>query len=455
MEKRRNDGKHIFFGLLNTYFSRLGMHVFVVILCLCGEKSFAVPRVGTDAQTLNAHPVSEAILTGEECRFTLFIPNTVPSSVRVEEPVLPTGAALKSLTRTQDAHGTQVELTLVFFEAGTYTPPPLIITVDGVRRFVPFAAAEVKKNPKDVLPALFARTDDGAKLDGSTFATEAGKPVMLTVYALNAAALSSFSWKAPKDALFTERTRFDLSAIGSSGGEEGQEIPLAQFEWIPFEAGLHALPEMRAEAETFSGVRTEVFLPETFVRVIHATKENETDSAQTLFLRAFDAASSNVQEKVVSLADCRTLAELRRAERRSFPWGAAKRRRIRFEKDLGLPRGKAEARFFTLFMLIGAAFPAAAAFCVAAARKKRARNAFFVMTAGLCAAISVYAANLFTAHGVYTGSAISAAPETNASTAPCRAGTVIRIKKSVGAWHYVIFPGGSGWVLQDDVTGIR
>ncbi|MGP1458834.1 MAG: hypothetical protein ACTTKL_05945 [Treponema sp.] len=421
--------------------------------------SFAVGQAGVDGKDLIFKPLSTEILTGEECVFTLFLPYNNPDTVRLEEPDLPHGAAFKSLKRSQSSgavSGVQIELTVVFTEEGSHTLPPLAVTVDGARHFIPFAAAEVKANPKNLLPELFVRTDDGAELGGSDFTAAAGKPVMLTVYAQNAAEVASFSWKAPKDALFTEIERFALPFRPADSGA-AREIALAKFEWIPFEAGLYALPEIRAAAETFSGARMEIVLPETFVRVLPAAAEKEAAPPETLFARAFDApALPNVKSAPVSRDVCQRLAELRRAERRSPPWGNARQTRIRFEKEAGLPAGEAEARFFTLFALIGAASAALCALFIAAVfRKMRALIVFSAPAAALCAAGIFYAAKLFAVHGIFAGSEISAAPETSATVSLCPAGTVIRVKKSIGAWCYVWCSGGSGWVLQDDVIIIR
>lgn len=456
MEKRRNIRKLIFCGLLNTRFTRLRMSIFAVILSLFGGSvSFAVPRTEADANAFIARPVSSEILTGDDCVFALFIPNAAPDSVHIEDPVLPESAAFKSLTRMQRAgaiFGVQVELTVVFLEAGMYTLPPLSITVDGLRLSIPFASIEAQKNPKDVLPELCVRTADGSELGRTAFTTEAGKPVMLTVYVRNAAALASFSWKMPKDALFTELERF--VAHSSDGNGNQQEIPLAQFEWIPFEEGLCALPYMCAAVIGFSGMHTEAVLPEICVTVIQAKKEAAAKQ-ETLFTNAFDAAGSNTTTAPISRAVCQTLAELRYAERRAPFWGTEKHCRIRFEKEAGLPAGRPEGQFFMLFTLSGAAFIAIAALFIAVLRKTRAGIALFLTAAALCALSVLYAAKIFTVHAVFTGTALSAVPEASASSTPCRAGTIMRIKKSVGSWHYVTFLGGSGWVLQDDVILIR
>ncbi|MGP1458443.1 MAG: hypothetical protein ACTTKL_03955 [Treponema sp.] len=83
----------------------------------------------------------------------------------------------------------------------------------------------------------------------------------------------------------------------------GREIALAKFEWIPFEAGLCMLPEIYATAKTFSGVRMEIVLSETFVTVLPAAAEKEAAPMETLFTRAFDAASLLTAESASVFCD--------------------------------------------------------------------------------------------------------------------------------------------------------
>ena len=462
MEKRHDFGIIIFRRLLKKLSK--AKYVSCVLLFLSAGKIYCSAGNTNDSfRELCVKSKSEFILAGEECAFELFIPDTEPESVQIGSFDFPTEIIFKSLKRTKSSGrnlGTQIEFVLIFPKEGDYTLTPLSVIIGGKNYSIPFETFNVKADPKNLLPIIFAITDDGFELAESGndegLIAEAGKAIYFTVYIKNAAQFFSLSWETPKDSLFSE---IETYAFAENNNEIEKPIPLAKFEWIPLKAGNQPLPEIKAFVSAYSGAREEISFPKTEIKITHVKKGVSRTDKNDFFERAFEKSPGTDEKNIftgISTEDCTKLADLRSKERLSFMFQNVRHERKLFEAALGIKNEKPENNFFILLTLTAVAFLSVIAFFILLAmRKIPAFIIFLSVSLALCFAAAFYAINFFAVHGIFTGTEIYSVPEKKSSVFPYPQGKLISIKNSAGGWYYISSEQGSGWILKDDVIIIK
>lgn len=462
MEKRHDFGIIIFRRLLKKLSK--AKYVSCVLLFLSAGKIYCSAGNTNDSfRELCVKSKSEFILAGEECAFELFIPDTEPESVQIGSFDFPPEIIFKSLKRTKSSGknlGTQIEFVLVFSKEGDYTLSPLSVIIGGKNYSIPFETFNVKADPKNLLPIIFAITDDGFELAESGndegLIAEAGKAIYFTVYIKNATQFFSLSWETPKDSLFSE---IETYAFAENNNEIEKRIPLAKFEWIPLRAGNQPLPEIKAFASAYSGAREEISFPKTEIKITHAKKGVSRTDKTDFFERAFETSSDADEKNIllgISAADCAKLSELRSKERHSAMFFSARHERKIFEAALGIKNEKSERNVFILLLSAVAAFLSVFMFFVFLIMHKRPAFIVSLFVSGvLCTAAACYAVSFFAVHAIFLGTEIYSVPEKKSSFFAYQSGKRVRIQNSANGWYYVLSEQGSGWISKDDVIVIK
>lgn len=423
---------------------------------------------------LDVVPVSEKNFCGEECAFELKIPYVKADRVVAAIPDLPSGVSFVSLRRSEysdDTTGTKIELWLTFAETGTYRLRFLRVTIDGTFYNIPFLPVTISENPRDMLPQLVVAFDNGTELvhqrksrqsSSAAFSAAAGTPLYFTVYLRYAVQLVSFYWSVPKNALFTELERYEITKGTLRNSDFSEEkIPVARFEWQPLVTGNVFLPEISLTVTSYSGGRTELSMPDAFIEIRNEAHRSETaDASENYFAYAFTALpekNTHSVKPVVSQEDCRTIARMRAKERTSIPFGQAAKERREFEQNCGVRNAKNEPTYFSRNVLV----------CLAVV--------FFILLGAvillrkipviiMCAALGIFcilmavvsSVRLSAEYGIFTGGGIRSVPEESVEAAgSIESGRIVKIEQKAGGWVCVRVGTADGWVKEDSVVIIE
>ncbi|MDE5899033.1 MAG: hypothetical protein K2H09_07215, partial [Treponemataceae bacterium] len=338
------------------------------------------------------------------------------------------------------------------------------VRIRGVVHDVPVPPLEVRKNLEEVLPELIVTLADGREFGASADAAApvltvaAGTPVLFAVSVRYAARLLSFSWTAPRAALLEEVERHEPAEWRAASDEAA---PVAEFSWTPLEAGVQLFPAMRLEALSFGGIRADAAAPEISVLVLPGSAaagaggaaESQSDAFSGAFLRQ-EIPAPAVAAAGASMEECVRLAGLRRTERRSLPFGAARREREALERGLGFSGEPAEPTVFAFVLFLALA----AVFLLAAAVALLRRRAVWLCAAGaaamaVCAAVS--GVRLRTPYGIFCGGTVAAVPEADAAaSAAVEPGRHVRIVRRAGGWVLLRAGSSSGWTAAERILEI-
>ncbi len=417
-------------------------------------------------------PQNERNYAGQECCFELKIPYTKADSVQASIPDLPSGVNFVSMRRSdysEDENGTKIELWFNFSEPGTYELRVMRITVNGKIYPIKFMPVTISENPRDLLPQLVIKFDNGVDLvrqkkskisEKAAFSAEAGSKLKFTVYLQYAVQLISFDWEVPKDSIFTQTARYPV-ASGIRGSTDFSEelIPVSSFEWQPLTVGNMIMPKMRIVAISYNGTRTELPLPDSFIQVTESSAlPSFSDAEENHFPDAFENSSIySPSESVISKKDCENIASLRSKERRSLPFGSEAKTRRDFENSIGISDGEAEPVYFGFWIffflsLLGLIFSVFFIFS-----KKIVRLTFFSIVSlffALFAVISMF--RIKKDSGIFTGGKIAPIPEFSVDgVESINAGKKVFVEQKAGNWLYIRNSSSGGWTLSENVIPIR
>lgn len=420
-------------------------------------------------------PQNERNYAGQECCFELKIPYTKADSVQASIPDLPVGVNFVSMRRSdysEDENGTKIELWLNFSEPGTYELRVMRITVSGKIYPIKFMPVTIFENPRDLLPQLVIKFDNGVEFvrqkkskasEIPAFSAEVGTKLKFTVYLQYAVQLISFDWEVPRDSIFSQTSRHSV-ASGIRGSTDFSEelIPVSSFEWQPLTVGNMMMPKMRFVAISYNGTRSELSLPDSFIQVNESpvSLSSPLESEENHFPDAFENSSTysySPSESVISKKDCENIAFLRSKERRSLPFGSEAKTRRDFENSVGISDGEAEPVYFGFWIffslsLLGLIFSVFFIFS-----KKIVRLTFFSIFSlffALFAVISMF--RIKKDSGIFTGGKIAPIPEFSVDgVESINAGKKVFVEQKAGNWLYIRNSSSGGWTLSENVIPIR
>jgi hypothetical protein len=445
----------------------------ILLLVAISFPLFAETLSKAQIRALHVVPQNKIFFTGAECGYTLTLPGIEPSNVQTELPSVPSGVQFLSSKRDEyigsdGKLGTIVRLWFSFSSAGVYTFDPLSVMI-GFRSYgLQFDTVTVYENPKTIMPVLSVRFDNDVSVtDGNVpvVSVAAGQKIHFTLYLKYAVQVVNFSWELPQNSLFTELKRYEITRGEPRGNDfSPNEIPVARFEWEPLVAGHCRLPDVHMTVTAYNGSRREPVLPAYDIFVVEQSSKNAQTSIPSprenaSFAYAFAEQTDSVSEKnlEVSFIDCRNLAQLRSAERHSFPWSPAVEKRRAAETAAGISEGVSEPSvpLFHLLMLLFAVSAAGAA-VLFAFRHFYGAVAVTGLTLLFLILSVLYGATLFPHYGIYAGGTISPVPEKNASTEQsAAAGIRVKIVEKAGEWVYIDCTDSGGWVQEKAVFRIR
>ena len=233
-----------------------------------------------DASLLVVRSVEKMNFTAQETCFSLEIPDVKPSRIQTQMPLLPSSIGFISSRRMDyvsesGEHGTRLEYWFTFREKGSVMIPPLEISVDGRNYKIPFEKVYVYENPKTVMPEMIIKFSNGKNIStenkNETVELIAGESINFVVFIQYAVQVQQFSWTLPKDSLFREIQRFDITKGVSRGSIfSPEEIPVAEFEWVPLASGEIGLPAIQMKVTTYAGRQTDMYMPECRIVVANA-----------------------------------------------------------------------------------------------------------------------------------------------------------------------------------------
>jgi hypothetical protein len=437
--------------------------------------AYAGPFSSGHIRDLHVKPQNATVFTKQNCGYVLTLPGIEPEDVQTSLPELPASVSFQSSKRTEyigvdGTHGTRLELWFVFSDPGTHTLPPLGVTVRRRSYNLVFDPVVVYENPATAIPGISVKFQTGIySEDGSVIATARnkpvlhallGEPVIFTVYLQYAVQVPKFDWDLQKDALFTELDRYEITKGHPRGsGFSAEEIPVAKFRWEPLSTGNWSLPVVRITATAYNGSRTDLVLPDYVIAVSESDTSLQNSGSpmedeKPLFAYAFSAPAENVSSAEKSASpDSEKIAELRSAERHSFPCSTAERQRQELEIRSGLEPGAAEPSIplFHLCRLL-AVLACAAAVVLLLARRIVPGVLVLCFTAAALFFSILFAVQLSPRYGIFSGGRISPIPEKNsAATVNISGGVRVRILETAGGWIYIEYNDSGGWVTQNCV----
>lgn len=427
------------------------------------------------AQTLSVKLVSAKNYATEDCGVVLEIPYTKSTEVSATIPALPQNATFVSMRLSdyvnfENNSGTKIELWLNFSEPGTYNLNPLNVTVKKRAYTVPFDTIEITENPKDILPILVVDFENGMSVSSHTvnasqkdsplFSVPVSSCLRFTVSLQYAVQLVSLYWTAPKDSLFAEVERYEISQerVGDDVFFD-VKIPIAQFEWQPLVRGEMPLPLLTVVATAYNGTQTELYMPECIIAVTEPLFQKDAVLHQPeYFSNAFSDASHdhNVMTRLSpSKADCKKIAELRTKERMDLPFSKMKNVRAEFEKSVGIGMADDEPVYFTrtIFVFLAVIFVILLVFSIII---KKVPNILVFLFSILVIVFFVFflvsEKRLSAEYGIFTGGGLRSVPEEEVSAfESIESGTRVKIEHRTGNWLYISKGNAGGWTNKNAV----
>lgn len=423
---------------------------------------------------LDVIPVNENNYSGEECCLQLKIPFVKADSVMASIPDLPAGINFVSLRRSEyadETSGTKIELWLNFSEKGTYKLKFLRVTINGTLYNIPFKPITILENPRNMLPQLVVTFDNGVELiqqkrsssrSKIAFSEKNGVPLRFTVSLQYAVQLVSFYWSVPKNSLFTELERYEITTgtLRNSDFSE-KKVPVASFEWQPLVTGNVYLPELKLIATAYNGSRVELSMPDVLIEILENKNQiNKSNNDNDLFAYAFTEApvsDKKIVKTSISNEDCIKIAELREKERNSVPFGIEKKNRHEFEKGLGIYSEESEPTHFMLHIFICLAIIFAVLLGMAIMLKKIPILIFISTLSIVFFVLSIISAvRLSIDYGIFIGGGIRAVPETSvASVESIESGRRVKVEQQAGGWVYIRVGASGGWILKENIIFIK
>jgi hypothetical protein len=450
---------------------RISIGLLIFSLCL-GNAVFA--QSYSEMRSLHVTPQNGVIYSGKECMFELIIPAVQPSDVQIETPQLPADVNFVSMRRTDYIEndiqsGTEIDLWLSFDNAAEYMLPPLRIKIRNRAYSIPFDTVKVIQDPSTQAPLLIISFDNGTEVDSiqssaaPLFTVHAGEKIRFTVFVQYAVQIMNFEWTVPKNALFTEIRKYDVTEGKPRSRESfAARISVGRFEWQPLSSGSVSLPVIRVLLTSYSGKRITLSQPDMRVAVLHADSIQSVPALgdESYFAYAFSESEENDKNDICTTVNedgCEQLAQLRMKERHSLFQQKIALERRSLEKKFGITEVYNEPSVPLFFLLLTAAAAVTLAALVLFILKKR-RSAIICITAGGMLFIStiVCGIRLSAVYGIFKGGSIHSVPdEVSGFVSPVDSGQCVRIEERAGRWIYIQYGSIGGWISSSSVIVIR
>lgn len=417
-------------------------------------------------------PVSgQNLYADTDIQFELFIPNIDSAKVKYETPSDTdsiTYKKIRCINSESNIYGTSIQLWINFSEEGSFTLPPLKINVQNKKYEIPFENVEISLDPQKQRPVMLIEFSDGTvvssqddSIQNPVLSVPAGEKIIFKTQMEYVLQLISEKYDLPLDSIFT-RTKVFEPADGPYHEKDtiGTIFPVSQYEWTPLAQGTVTFPEIKLNVISYTGIKTEIRLPQFYIQVLPPVSETAQQS-DDIFEQAFSepektAVSEPVKSTVISQEDCEKLAELRSKERHSL-FGSARKNRVDFEKTLGLPATQKEFQVPVFYILLFFAIVFAVLLVIAILHKKISYSIlsgamFLFFTVGV-----IYAHNkISNQFAISKGCTIQSIPEVKVeSKSELPAGSLIQIKEKSSGWIYIELGETCGWCHEDEVVVIK
>ncbi len=463
MEKQRiKPGTRSYRRLLN----------FLILSILFSTSIFSQVLTNAEINQLMISPAEDQqLFTKTDLKFEVSIPKVQPSQIQVMSSNLPSDVYFKTVRKIQDyeSEGTKIEIWYTFDKPGTYHLPRLPVMIQNRRRNIPFQEITVSDDPSKQIPKLLVIFDNGVKITSNDevsqkalFSSMVGQKLYFTVYLQYTNQLVQFNWDIPKDSIFTQTEKFEITEVKYREKKYSHDlIPVASFEWTGLRTGNQEMPKIKVVATGYNGYRNELLLPKVTINFTEA-KKNINDNDDGIFSSAFSNSSAEVQrENLTNITDdlCYELAELYSKERNSlFGYTKAREGRIALETKLGLP-AKTSDNYSIMWLLLSILFTLVflIIFIIAITKHHLIRILIFgtIMLFGI---VSIFysVGQRIQVFGICKGCTISSVPETSAeAVSEISAGNLVEIHEKAGKWYYIELGQTGGWCLQDDIILVK
>lgn len=468
MEKQRKDRKY-----------KLSTRFLIYLFCgiftfLSASPVFSQRLTYSIIKELTVKTVNENNFSGTDCAFELKIPYVKSDVVQAQIPDLPSGVNFVSLRRSEYSDtesGTKIELWLNFAQAGNYNLRYLKVFINNKPYNLPFEVVKISDNPRNMLPQLVISFDNGVELisqyrgkqlSKAAFSTVAGKKLNFTVSLQYAVQIISYNWSVPKNALFAETERYDITKGTLRSSEFSEEmIPVASFEWEPLYSGNLYLPDLKIIATSYNGTRVELSLPEAFIYVVDDPKSGTRKSTyENVFAYAFTKKALPQKKNIkntVTPADCRQIAEFRSMERNAIPFTSAYRQRKDYEEKLGVNEASPEPTKYSLWIGLGVLVICLIVLLIFIVLKKLSGILSFSATILLVSVFCIIqSVRLSQTYAIYVSGNISPVPEESVEAViSMESGKRVKIEQKAGGWVYVEYGSTGGWAKEENVEFIK
>ena len=427
----------------------------------------------SEIRSLKVNPDSTACFTAQENGFTLLIPGVEPAKISTDLPPLPQGVVLVTSKKEEflsedNERGTAVHLWFNFKDTGPVRLPPLIVKIEKRTFYIPFDDVTVFENPDLISPLVQIDFISGARQkrpdgDFKVFEAFEGEEIIFDVNLKYFTQIVSFDWKLPKNSIFKELNRSEY-ADGKTAGRNFSDkaLNVARFSWRALVPGEYAMPEITFSAIAYNGSSRNLKAPQIVLKVLPSAQGREikkTGHNTTAFASAFSETKKNLDsgmERKISEEDCRKLAQLRSAERKSIFPAKTRAERVAFEKSLGLTVSEDEANLpfaRLVFVLTGLSIALAAVFLFL--HKGKPAVLFLAFVLGGCVLSIAEISKIRIDYGIFAGGVISPVPEEKTSSVHALEGAFrVKISERTGDWLYVESDDINGWTKKTSVFEI-
>ncbi len=446
MEKQRNKS-------IAKSFERL----LIALLIFTVQPLYSQTLTSAIIRELRIVPAKDQILcVNSEIKFEVTIPYTMPGQLELLMPEETENVSFKTLRKVESEGGTKIEIWFLFAKTGTYQLKPLVVKIKNSRRQLNFEPVTIGINPKEQQPLCVILSGNERN---KNITVTAGQKIKFRVCLQYAIQLVRFSWDIPKDSLFVQGKLYDFAEIKQREKIITDElIPVCDFEWTPLVPGRMDFPTFYITAVSYNGDKVDVALPKLYVNVLKANSVNR-DVEADYFGSAFESdytAGNNQSDAQLLTENPKVLAEklaaLRLKERKSLSL-KARRQRMEYEEQLGLPSAQKEFRLIWVYLSV--IFVASlTVVLIILIRKKRNGLSIVCGAALVCAVILLIYCSVLGGrkYGITTGTQILSIPEASATVkSDIPGGNRVQILSSSGNWYFIRFGETEGWCLKNGI----
>lgn len=435
---------------------------FLPALVFAAGSQFLFSQTLTNAliRELRISPVeNQQLAANSDIKFEVIIPYTLPSQIDVSMPEEIENVQFKTLRKVEageNGGGTKIEIWFSFSKTGTYIIPPLAMKIKNSRRQIPFMPVKIGINPKEQEPLCVIVTDSGMNKNISLAVGQTVKFRLCLKYAVQ---LVQFNWELPKDSIFVQGKTYEFTEIKQRQKVVTDDlIPVSDFEWTPLVTGVMDFPKFNIQAIAYNGDKVTVKIPSIKVNVVKG-RGKKSDNSNSYFSQAFDFEFADGTEKetlVLTSSHAEALAELRSRERHSL-FGRARKQRIEYEKQLGLPYTQKEFKIIWIVIcsILAAAIAAIMIFLIY--KKRRGINLILSIILICVIVLDIYCTVCgHRKYGISKGCRLCSIPESSASIkSELPACNRVQILSKSGDWYLLRFGQTEGWCNKESIQIIR